>query len=489
MNLQAALMSLLLGLRGCDFMLFNTPIFFVFFIIFVLFYGFVFIQRRPRVYVILVASLVFYGAWNYAFIPLLVGSAVADYFLAQAIGNAQTQRRRKQFLITSIVLNLGILGLFKYADFALASVADLLAVLGYQASLPTLSWVLPVGISFYTFQSLSYTIDVYRGDMKPRKGLLEFAAALAFFPQLVAGPILRARQILPQFHRLPIPDWGMVKSGFLLITIGIFKKTVADLLAIPAQLAFDSGESISTLEQWTGVLAFAGQIYGDFSGYSDMAIGIALLLGFQIPLNFRLPYLAVSPVDFWRRWHISLSTWLRDYLYISLGGNRGGHRTRNVFITMLLGGLWHGAAWTFVAWGAFHGIIITATHALGRLSLFAGFADSSAWWARVLKWAVTLYLITLGWVLFRATSMDAAFGLLIDLHVPTGQDWFSPNAGIILLLVISAMIVSHLLDWMVLAKGEGLKNRAWLFWPMLTLIQAICLLIGEPSTEFIYFQF
>ncbi len=479
----------LLEERGCTTMLFNTPIFFVFFMVFLLFYGFIFLQRRPRVYVILVSSLVFYGAWNYAFIPLLVGSAIADYFLAQAIGNAQTQRRRKGFLITSIALNLGILGLFKYADFALQSVADLLGVLGYQASLPTLSWVLPVGISFYTFQSLSYTIDVYRGDMKPRKGLLEFAAALAFFPQLVAGPILRARQILPQFHRLPVPNWSMVKNGFLLITMGIFKKTIADLLAVPAQLAFDSGEAISTLEQWTGVLAFAGQIYGDFSGYSDMAIGIALLLGFQIPLNFRLPYFALSPVDFWRRWHISLSTWLRDYLYISLGGNRSGHRTRNVFITMLLGGLWHGAAWTFVAWGAFHGIIITATHALAQTRLFAGFAGSNRRGVRILKWAITLYLILIGWVLFRANSIDAALSMLVDLHVPSNAEWFSPNAGIILALVIGAMLTSHLLDWMVLARGEALHRKAWLFWPMLVLIQAICLLIGKPSTEFIYFQF
>jgi D-alanyl-lipoteichoic acid acyltransferase DltB (MBOAT superfamily) len=185
--------------------------------------------------------------------------------------------------------------------------------------------------------------------MKARKGLVEFTAALSFFPQLVAGPILRARQILPQFHKLPIPTWDMAKHGFLLITIGLFKKTIADLLAAPAATAFD-GSAVSLIETWTGVLAFAGQIYGDFSGYSDMAIGLALLLGFQIPLNFRLPYFARSPVDFWRRWHISLSTWLRDYLYIPLGGKNA--RLRNIFITMLLGGLWHGAAWTFFGWGA-----------------------------------------------------------------------------------------------------------------------------------------
>ena len=188
-------------------MLFNTPIFFVFLVVFLLFYGFVFLRHKPRIYFILVSSLVFYGTWNYRFIPLLVGSAVIDYFLAQAIGNTDDQRRKKWLLSLSVVMNLGILALFKYADFAIQSVADLLTALGYQADLGSLSWVLPVGISFYTFQSLSYTIDVYRGDMKPRKGLAEFTTALAFFPQLVAGPILRARHILPQFHRIPVPTW------------------------------------------------------------------------------------------------------------------------------------------------------------------------------------------------------------------------------------------------------------------------------------------
>ncbi|MCW9018292.1 MAG: MBOAT family protein, partial [Kangiellaceae bacterium] len=285
-------------------MIFNTPLFFLFFAIFILFYGFAFLRQKPKVYLILVGSLIFYGAWNYRFIPLLVGSGVADYFIALAIANATTQSKKKWLVTLSLVINLGILGLFKYADFVLYSVADFLLLFNYQASLPVLEWVLPVGISFYTFQSLSYTIDVYRGDMKPRKGLVEFVAALSFFPQLVAGPILRARQILPQMHKIALPTWQTAKHGILLITVGLIKKTGADLLAIPAQKAFEAKEAISDIELWTGVIAFAGQIYGDFSGYTDMAIGLALLLGFQIPLNFRVPYFALSPVDFWRRWHI-----------------------------------------------------------------------------------------------------------------------------------------------------------------------------------------
>ncbi|MCO7224926.1 MBOAT family protein [Pleionea sp. CnH1-48] len=470
-------------------MIFNTPIFFFFFIIFLFFYGFVFLRQTPKVYFILVSSLVFYGAWNYHFIPLLVGSAVADYFIAQAIGNCTDQRRKKLWVALSISINLGILALFKYADFALQSVADFLLLFGYEASIPTLQWVLPVGISFYTFQSLSYTIDVYRGDMEPRKGLVEFTAALSFFPQLVAGPILRARHILPQMHNIQLPQWDQVKQGFLLITVGLMKKTTADLLAVPAATAFDGSQSVSLLETWTGVLAFAGQIYGDFSGYSDMAIGIAMLLGFNLPLNFRLPYFASSPVDFWRRWHISLSSWLRDYLYVSLGGNRTGHRYRNVFITMLLGGLWHGAAWTFIAWGMFHGMIITATHYLSSLPALQTFIGNQNIWARIARWAMTFYLILIGWVLFRATSLDSAFTILMDMHLLNDLPEAAQAALPVFGLVVLALGLMHWLDYFVIHHVEKLKERAWLFWSLLVLGQGLCLLVGEPSNEFIYFQF
>ena len=470
-------------------MIFNTPLFFVFFAIFILFYGFVFLKQKPKVFLIVIGSLVFYGAWNYRFIPLLVGSGIADYFIAQAIANADSQSRKKWLVTLSLVINLGILAMFKYADFVLQSVADFLLLFNYQASIPTLSWVLPVGISFYTFQSLSYTIDVYRGDMKPRKGLVEFVAALSFFPQLVAGPILRAKQILPQMHRIALPNWQVAKHGILLITVGLIKKTGADLLAIPAQKAFEAKEAISSIELWTGVLAFAGQIYGDFSGYTDMAIGLALLLGFQIPLNFRVPYFALSPVDFWRRWHISLSSWLRDYLYISLGGNRTGHRTRNVFITMLLGGLWHGAAWTFVAWGAFHGMIITATHYLGSLSVFKGFNESKSFAVKVLKWLITFYLILIGWVLFRAADMTTALSILVEMHTFSSNVEGGRTARVIFILVTVWIAITHIMDYFILKGSEKFENNKWLFWILMVLAHLLCLFIGEPSDEFIYFQF
>jgi D-alanyl-lipoteichoic acid acyltransferase DltB (MBOAT superfamily) len=469
-------------------MLFNTPRFFLFFSIFFLLYSFVFLRRRPRILLILVGSLIFYAGWNYRFVPLLVFSATADYFLANSIAQAENIRDKKLLLSVSVAINLGILAIFKYADFAMQSVADLLAAFGYHPSPPVLNFVLPVGISFYTFQSMSYTIDVYRGQMKPHKGLLQFTAALAFFPQLVAGPILRAREILPQLEDIPTPTWPGVKHGFLLITVGLFKKTLADLLAGRVDAVFNSADPLSVLETWTGVLAFAAQIYGDFSGYTDMAIGIALLLGFRIPINFRLPYFATSPVEFWRRWHISLSSWLRDYLYISLGGNRN-HRYRNIFITMLLGGLWHGAAWTFIAWGFFHGCLIAATHWLSSLSVFRDLSESRRWFVRLPMWLGTLYLVLIGWVFFRAVSIESAFGILGRMH--SGSSYVEPanNALLLATLCTAALVVMHLLDFVVIRWGGGIERRAWLLWPILLLLQFVCFFVGVPSDAFIYFQF
>lgn len=467
-------------------MLFNTPLFFLFFSCFFILYSFIFLRHFPRVLLILVGSLIFYAGWNFRFIPLLIFSGVVDYFVANAIQNSSDIRRRKLLLAISIATNLGILAIFKYSNFAMASVADLFGLFGYEMSWTMLNVLLPVGISFYTFQSMSYTIDVYRGDMKARKGLLTFIAALSFFPQLVAGPILRARHILPQLERLPSPTWLGVKHGSLLFTIGLFKKTLADLLATNVSHAFDGG-AVSLLDSWTGTLAFAAQIYGDFSGYTDMAIGVGMILGFQIPLNFRLPYFASSPVDFWKRWHISLSSWLRDYLYISLGGNRN-HRYRNIMITMLLGGLWHGAAWTFVIWGFFHGAIIVATHALAAMSPFRRFGASAAFLPRLLKWAITFYLVLIGWVFFRAQDLGAALSLLASMHGIGAAD-VGASGNLAFILTVAALIVMHFFDWIILRYHNGIEKRVWLFWPLLFLFQFICFVFGAPSDAFIYFQF
>lgn len=467
-------------------MLFNTPLFFLFFACFFTLYSFVFLKRYPRLLLILVGSLIFYAGWNFRFIPLLVFSGIVDYFVANAIQGESNTRRRKLYLTISIATNLGILAIFKYADFAMQSVVDLIGVFGYDANWTMLNFVLPVGISFYTFQSMSYTIDVYRGDMQARKGLLTFISALAFFPQLVAGPILRARHILPQLEVMPSPTWSGAKHGALLFTVGLFKKTVADLLAVNVDYAFD-GTGVSMLEAWTGTLAFAAQIYGDFSGYTDMAIGTGMILGFNIPLNFRLPYFASSPADFWRRWHISLSSWLRDYLYISLGGNRN-HRYRNIMLTMLLGGLWHGAAWTFVAWGFFHGLIIVGTHYLGSVRSLQWFGESEALLVRVTKWAITFYLVMIGWVFFRAQEFGDATNMLLSMHGLLSVE-AATGALIAFAVTVFALAFMHILDWLVIRFSNGIENRIWLYWPFIFFFQFICFIFGVPSNAFIYFQF
>lgn len=471
-------------------MLFNTPLFFWFFAVFFVLFSFVFVERRKHLWLLLISSFIFYGSWNYAFIPLLVFSALTDYLIAQRIeANADNPTRKKYWVIASTTINLGILAIFKYNNFVLQSVADFAALFGVDAGIPTLSIVLPVGISFYTFQSMSYTIDVYRGQIKAHKGFLEFLAALSFFPQLVAGPILRAKDILPQLDAMPVATAENVKHGLLLIMAGLIKKTFADLMAGPAAAAFDASTPISTLEAWVGALAFTAQIYGDFSGYTDIAIGIALLMGFHIPQNFNLPYFSVSPVDFWRRWHISLSGWLRDYLYISLGGNRTGNRTRNVMITMLLGGLWHGAAWTFVVWGAWHGVIISVTHWLTQSAIGRWMDAHNNVLTRAFKMLVTFYLVVIGWVFFRATSFDNAFTLLAQMHGVNAPPPAPAGTGTVMALVIAGLVFMHVMDALLQRYKKALETRLWLLVPILVIGFFIFLLVGDSGHDFIYFQF
>jgi D-alanyl-lipoteichoic acid acyltransferase DltB (MBOAT superfamily) len=469
-------------------MLFNTPLFFWFFATFFLLYSFVILRQSPRVYLILVSSLIFYAGWNYRFIPLLVMSGLVDYAVGRGLEKSSSPAHRRALLVASIATNLGVLAIFKYSSFAIESVADLVAALGYSVSLPTLQVVLPVGISFYTFQSLSYTIDVYRGRMAACHAPAQFLAALSFFPQLVAGPILRASQILPQIEKLPRPTWEGARHGLVLITAGLVKKSLADLLAGPVATAFDAQHAVSWLETATGAIAFAGQIYGDFSGYSDIAIGLALLFGFHIPDNFRLPYFATSPVDFWRRWHISLSTWLRDYLYIPLGGNRK-RVYLNLMLTMLLGGLWHGAAWNFVAWGAYHGGLLVAQRWLQGVPAFAVWSESSALLARLVNVSLTFYLVLIGWVLFRATTLDGALDFLAVLHAPAGLPPASGPAVAIAWLSCIALGLICFIDFVVIRCGAGLERRPWLLWPLLAVGMGFTILVGESGHAFIYFQF
>ncbi|MDP9005265.1 MAG: MBOAT family protein, partial [Verrucomicrobiota bacterium] len=339
-------------------MLFNSLTFIVFFVVVVVAYW-TMRSWQARKNLLLVASYIFYGAWNPPFALLLFSTTAMDFYLGRRIAQEKRPGPRKVWLVISVAVNLSMLGFFKYGNFLLENFQWLLARGGINYQPPHLDVFLPIGISFYTFHSLSYTLDIYRGAMKPTRSLRDFALAVSFFPQLVAGPIVRAGDFLPQLGAAPEPEKGRFFWGLLLMTLGLFEKVVlADtLLSGSADRIFSYGGPLIAIDSWLGVMAFAGQIFFDFAGYSICAIGAALCLGFHLKDNFRFPYAAIGFSDFWRRWHISLSTFLRDYLYIPLGGNRSG-ATRalvNLIITMFIGGLWHGAAWTFVIWGLLHG--------------------------------------------------------------------------------------------------------------------------------------
>ncbi len=456
-------------------MLFQTPLFFVFFAgvlaLLVALPG-----RTSRQALLLAASYAFYGTWNWRFLGLILLSTAIDYAVGLALG--RTPRRPRLLLVTSVVANLGILGVFKYFDFFARSAAELLATLGVQLHPVTLDVVLPVGISFYTFQSLSYTVDVYRGTLTPERSFLRFALYVAFFPQLVAGPIVRARDFLPQLERDGRPRGRDLAPGLFLFAVGLFKKIVlSDHVARVSDRVF---EEHATMPPWIvafGVVCYAFQIYLDFSGYSDMAIGSARILGFRIPRNFRLPYLATSPRDFWRRWHISLSTWLRDYLYIPLGGNRGSRLStaKNLLVTMLLGGLWHGANWTFVAWGAWHGVLLGCSRRLER-------------WPVLITWPFTFVAVLVGWILFRATSLRHAWSLV-------ASPWSGPRIDPIALpllpaaVAVALAVLGHLSVVIALERRVRRSDARLRALAAGALIAAAFVLSPGTTRPFIYFQF
>jgi len=384
-----------------------------------------------------VASAVFYGWWDWRFLSLIWISTIVDFTAGRAIHASDDPSRRRLWLVASLSTNLGMLAVFKYAGFFVDQFVDLLGGLGMDVSAGPLRIILPVGISFYTFQTMSYTIDIHRRVMAPTTSLLDFALFVGFFPQLVAGPIVRARDFLAQLatdDRAPIEPG---RAGKLIIG-GLFKKVVlADTLG--AELVdgvFADPGGATGLETLLAVYGYALQIYGDFSGYSDIAIGVALLLGFRFPTNFDQPYRALSLQDFWRRWHISLSSWLRDYLYIGLGGNQGGRaRTaRNLLATMLLGGLWHGAGWTFVLWGAIHGVGLVAERFVPGL----GPVPKASRIGRVVRGLLVFHVVCAAWVFFRSVDLDRA----LDVFAALGGSWTSAPSvgrGVAVLLVAGAI--------------------------------------------------
>jgi alginate O-acetyltransferase complex protein AlgI len=378
---------------------------------------------RARVWWLLVASFAFYAAWNRWLACLIVLSTTIDYFLARAIESSRTPLVRRLLLTANIVGNLGLLCYFKYVNFFLDSLGHALAAAGLHASMPVLSVILPVGISFYTFEALNYMIDVYRGHARAERSLPHFMLFILFFPHLVAGPIVRARDFLPQVRRRKHWNWLRVQVGLQYVLLGVFKKlAIADRMAQFVDPVFANPDAYRTGVLWIAVIAYAVQIYCDFSGYSDIALGTAHLLGYRLSINFNLPYLAPNIAEFWRRWHMSLSSWLRDYLYIPLGGNRHGRiRTAcNQLITMTLCGLWHGASWNFVLWGFVHGWWLAGHH------MFRDFCKTRPRLDRLLqsragtalRVAGTFGGFLLTWVLFRAADVGSALGMLHRMFTP-----------------------------------------------------------------------
>ena len=449
------------------------------------------LPQRPRLWLLLVASYVFYGWWDARFLGLLALSTVVDFTISRAIHRSEDERRRLALLWTSAAVNLGILGTFKYANFFIASANQAFERLGLGGVDRTLAIVLPVGISFYTFQTMSYTFDVYRRRIEPTDDLVTFGVYVAFFPQLVAGPIERAHHLLPQFQRPAVPPTQTeVRSALVLIFQGIVKKVViADSLAPVVESGFGKAGTAGWVSLLVAVYAFALQIYGDFSGYTDVARGAARLLGIDLMRNFEQPYLSRSITEFWRRWHISLSTWLRDYLYVPLGGNRGRPLTtaRNLMLTMVLGGLWHGAAWTFVAWGTLHGVFLAVERPFRHRSRAGDERPLS--WHDLPAVLVTFHLVCLAWIFFRATGFANAWDVLAGLvSLRPGPI----DVGDVAWLVVVALAVLAL-D---LAQHRSREHSVVLHLPAIPRglvygVAAVALLVfsGGTPVPFLYFQF
>lgn len=471
-------------------MLFNSLDFVLFFA--VVYSAYLLLNHRWQNHLLLVASYFFYGCWDWRFLSLIALSTTVDYVASRRIYAARSDavRTRRQWVAFSVIVNLGVLAFFKYFNFFADSAETLLAAMGFNPTHLQLRIILPVGISFYTFQSMSYTLDVYRGQLKPARSLFEYALFVSFFTQLVAGPIERASNLLGQVQRPRVVTWSGIQMGAWLFFWGLFKKVViGDNLAVWADQVFSGQVEWTTGTVLTGVYAFALQIYCDFSAYSDMARGLGSAMGFNIMSNFRNPYFALDPSDFWRRWHISLSTWLRDYLYIPLGGNRKGPRRTyiNLVLTMLLGGLWHGASWTFVWWGAFHGALLAVHRFIrGEGSGDRALSGVGVLWRRV----AMFHAVCFGWLLFRAASMRDVLAMLKALVWQPGWSaectaWMFQ--GVVLALPL--LIVQILQE-----KGKDqLAPLRLSFFPRVLLYSWVALLLiifaNTGSRAFIYFQF
>jgi alginate O-acetyltransferase complex protein AlgI len=473
-------------------MVFNSYAFALFFAC--LFPAYWLLRHHPRLQNVLLlgAGYYFYACWNAKLLALLVLSTLMDYACGLWVDQVENRSKRRVVVALSMALNLGMLGYFKYYNFFVESAQAALSSAGISIPVRHLELVLPLGISFYTFQSMSYVIDVYRREIKPTRKLVQFAVFVSFFPHLVAGPIMRATTLLPQVAGRRRFNRGQFYEGTYLIFWGLFEKVVvADNLALVVNDLFGRWESLNGGLVLLAIYAFAFQIYGDFSGYTNMARGVAKCLGFELPLNFNLPYFATSPRDFWNRWHISLSQWLRDYLYIPLGGSRLGNwlTCRNLMLTMVLGGLWHGARWTFVVWGLYQGLLLVvhrlASPWLNRIEPIDR-AERACWTA--VRIIFTFHLVCLGWLLFRADSLHQAGGMLASIFlrpaIPHAADVIPVAVVIIPLLLVQ--FIQYVADDL-----DVIGRTPWYFRSAFYTTCFYVIVLGGQfgGQQFIYFQF
>ena len=472
-------------------MLFNSLEYVLFlFVVFVLFWSMA-RARVLRTVLLLVASWLFYMSWNATFIFLIVGSTVLDYLVGGAIARTDSRGRRRALLLVSLVGNLGALALFKYADFFIEAVSAGLTASGVAVAPARLSLVLPVGISFYTFQTLSYTIDVYRGRLEPAKSFLEFATFVAFFPQLVAGPIVRAKEFMPQFAHAPRIGVERAGEAAFLILRGMVKKVlVADFLAANLiDRVWDDPGAWSTLEVWTAVFAYTWQLYGDFSGYTDIARGSAKLFGFELPINFRRPFNSTGPIDFWDKWHITLSTWIRDYVYIPLGGSKHGRARSyaNLFVAFFLTGIWHGAGWTFVIFGLWHATTVSINRLWRDLRGKKG-REATGWKRRALV-LFNLSLFVVHWPMFRSPSLDNMLAMYDRMFAFEGTA-FRVAWYVVAVIVVFTAIHFSPPSWVREARERMVHAPAFAQAAVVIAITAVLVWVGrQQAAPFIYFQF
>lgn len=480
-------------------MLFNSLDFAVFLpIVFILYWFVTNHNLRLQNALIVVASYVFYGWWDWRFLSLIIFSTLVDYSIGRRLKNEENLKIRKTLLWTSIIVNLGFLGFFKYYNFFLDNFVAAFSFFGHEITANSLNIILPVGISFYTFQTLSYTIDVYKKKLDPSEDFIAFSAFVCFFPQLVAGPIERATNLLPQFYKRRFFEYDKAVDGMRQILWGLFKKVViADNCAEYANLIFNNYQDYNGSTLLLGAIFFTFQIYGDFSGYSDIAIGTSRLFGFNLMQNFATPYFSRDIAEFWRRWHISLSTWFRDYLYIPLGGSRGSTwmKVRNTFIIFLVSGFWHGANWTFIVWGGLNAMYFLPLLLLKRNRINLGAVAEG----RIIptpgdlfQMGTTFFLTVIAWVFFRSQNLSNALEYLGKMITVTEYEMPDFKGKVLAIYIIALLIFQIILDWQARTYQHALQismtkfKRGLLYFIFVILL---ILNISNVESDFIYFQF